>query len=217
MTVDLTTTYLGMPLPPTGRLGLPAQRQPRRPPPPGGGGSRRRRAAVAVRGADGARGLRSTARLEPRRRQLREATDYFPEMDGYNTGPTTIWPCDAKAELSFPVIASLNGTNIGGWLRYARLLEDAGADAIELNVNIVATDPVLSAAQVEAALLTTVGDVLDAVSIPVALKLGPFWSSLPHLARRLAQTLVCGASSCSTVPSPPTWTWRSWSSFPTSR
>ncbi|HEY5696347.1 MAG TPA: dihydroorotate dehydrogenase-like protein [Acidimicrobiales bacterium] len=123
-----------------------------------------------------------------------EATDYFPELDDYNTGPDHYLArvVEAKAALSVPVIASLNAVSSGGWVRYGRLLADAGADALELNVNIVATDPVLSAAEVEALLLTTVGDVLDAVDIPVALKLGPFWSSLPHLARRLAETGVRG-------------------------
>jgi dihydroorotate dehydrogenase (fumarate) len=91
-----------------------------------------------------------------------------------------------------PVIASLNAVSTGGWVRYGRLLADAGADALEMNVNLVATDPALSGSEVEAALVTLVGDVLDAVDIPVALKLGPYWSSLPQLARRLADTGVSG-------------------------
>ena len=91
-----------------------------------------------------------------------------------------------------PVIASLNAVSSGGWVRYGRMLADAGADALELNVNLVATDPALSGVEVEAALMTTVTDVLDAVDIPVALKLGPFWSSLPQLARRLADTGLRG-------------------------
>lgn len=123
-----------------------------------------------------------------------EATDYFPELDDYNTGPDRYLDrvTEAKAALSVPVIASLNAVSTGGWVRFGRLLADAGADALEMNVNLVATDPVLSGAEVEAALVTLVGDVLDAVEIPVALKLGPYWSSLPQLARRLADTGVRG-------------------------
>lgn len=123
-----------------------------------------------------------------------EAAGYFPELDTYNTGPDRYLAhvAEAKGILSVPVIASLNATSSGGWVRYGRLLADAGADAIELNANLVATDPLLTGAAVEAALLTMVTDVLDAVDVPVAVKLGPFWSSLGHLAVRLSEIGVAG-------------------------
>ena len=72
-----------------------------------------------------------------------EATSYFPDLDDYNTGVDTYLALvqAAREAVDVPVIASLNGTNIGGWLRYARLLEDAGADAIELNLYAIAADP----------------------------------------------------------------------------
>ena len=123
-----------------------------------------------------------------------EAAGYFPELDTYNTGPDRYLAqvVEAKANLSVPVIASLNATTSGGWVRYGRLLADAGADAVELNANLVATDPTLTGTDVEAALLTMVTDVLDAVDVPVAVKLGPFWSSLSHLATRLSEAGVAG-------------------------
>ncbi len=123
-----------------------------------------------------------------------EAAGYFPELDSYNTGPDRYLAqvAEAKAILSVPVIASLNATSSGGWVRYGRLLADAGADAVELNANLVATDPALTGTEVEAALVTMVTDVLDAVDVPVAVKLGPFWSSLGHLAGRLSEAGVAG-------------------------
>ncbi len=72
-----------------------------------------------------------------------EASSFFPELDGYNTGTDAYLALveAAKYRVDVPVVASLNGTNVGGWLRYAKLLEDAGADAIELNLYTVAADP----------------------------------------------------------------------------
>ena len=123
-----------------------------------------------------------------------EATDYFPELDSYNTGPGQYLERveEAKRALSVPVIASLNAVTTGGWVRYARLLAEAGADAVELNANLVITDPAVTAEAAEAALVTMVGDVLEAVEVPVAVKLGPFWSALPQLATRLADVGVGG-------------------------
>jgi dihydroorotate dehydrogenase (fumarate) len=90
-----------------------------------------------------------------------------------------------KAAISVPLIGSLNGTTPEGWLEYARLIEQAGADALELNVYRVAADPKESGAQVEERLLDMVEAVTDSVMIPVAIKLSPFFSSLSHLAQRL--------------------------------
>jgi dihydroorotate dehydrogenase (fumarate) len=99
-----------------------------------------------------------------------------------------------KAAVSVPVIASINGTTTEGWLKYARLLERAGADAIELNFYHLATDPAEDATSVESRLLDIVAVLKESVSTPLAVKLSPFYSSLPNLASRLdrigAQGLV---------------------------
>lgn len=99
-----------------------------------------------------------------------------------------------KARVSVPVIASINGTTTEGWLKYARLLQRANADAIELNFYHLATDPAENAASVEGRLLDIVAVLKESVAIPLAVKLSPFYSSLPNLAARLetigAQGLV---------------------------
>ena len=116
-----------------------------------------------------------------------EASDWFPELDDYSTGPDRYLTHlrNAKAALGVPVIASLNGISPGGWLRYARLCESAGADAIELNVYSVETDPDLSGAEVEARTVALVREVRAAVSVPLAIKVGPFYSAFAHMARQL--------------------------------
>jgi dihydroorotate dehydrogenase (fumarate) len=90
-----------------------------------------------------------------------------------------------KARVSIPVIASINGTTTEGWLKYARLLQKAEADAVELNFYNLATDPGESAASVEARLLDIVAVLKESIGIPLAVKLLPFYSSLPNLAARL--------------------------------
>jgi dihydroorotate dehydrogenase (fumarate) len=90
-----------------------------------------------------------------------------------------------KARVSIPVIASINGTTTEGWLKYARLLQRAGADALELNFYHLATDPAEDAASVEARLLDIVAVLQESTTIPLAVKLSPFYSSLPNLAARL--------------------------------
>lgn len=109
-----------------------------------------------------------------------EASSFLPEVDGYNTGPDAYLALveAAKDRVEIPVIASLNGTNIGGWIRYARLLEDAGADAIELNLYTVAADPARVGIEVEADQLELVALVAEEVQLPVAVKISPFYSSL---------------------------------------
>jgi len=123
-----------------------------------------------------------------------EATSYFPDMWAYNLGPrgylTRI--AEAKGALRIPVIASLNGASSGGWTRYARSMEDAGADAIELNVYFVPTDPVMSGTDVERMYLELVEEVVRSVRIPVAVKLTPFLSAPVHMARRLGEAGVRG-------------------------
>lgn len=112
---------------------------------------------------------------------------YFPELEDYNTGPGEYLKLirDAKANLSIPVIASLNGTSAGGWLRYGKLMEEAGADALELNIYLIPTDPDISGAEVEQQYVDLVSALKQTISIPLAVKVGPFFSSIPHMANRL--------------------------------
>jgi dihydroorotate dehydrogenase (fumarate) len=117
-----------------------------------------------------------------------EALSYFPELEDYNTGPETYLELiqSAKKQCTVPVIASLNGTSKGGWVRYAREIEQAGADAMELNVYFLATDPDATAEHVELQYLDLVSAVRQTVSVPLAVKIGPYFSSLPNMARRFA-------------------------------
>ncbi len=118
-----------------------------------------------------------------------EATSFFPEVDGYNTGSDSYLALieAARAAVDVPVIASLNGTNLGGWLRYARLLEDAGAEAMELNLYAIAADPAVAAAQIESEQLELVTMIVEEVSIPVAVKISPYYTSVAAFALGLQQ------------------------------
>lgn len=116
------------------------------------------------------------------------------EMYDYNCGPDAYLRHieSAKRALSIPVIGSLNGTSPrGGWVRFARLMEQAGADALELNIYFIPTSPEQSAEEVEQRYLDVVAAVRAEIVIPLAVKIGPFFSSLPHMARRL---LAAGAN-----------------------
>ncbi|MGL6279776.1 MAG: dihydroorotate dehydrogenase-like protein, partial [Gaiella sp.] len=126
--------------------------------------------------------------LEHGAHSFSEALTYFPEIDDVPTGPTAYLERleQAKAALRIPVIASLNGASPGGWVRYARLAEEAGADAIELNTYAVEANPLRDAAEVEANLLELVTQVRAAVSVPLAVKVGPFYTAFANVARRLA-------------------------------
>ncbi|NND73720.1 MAG: dihydroorotate dehydrogenase-like protein [Ilumatobacter sp.] len=103
-----------------------------------------------------------------------------PLVDEYNAGADDYLALveAAKASVDIPVIASLNGTNIGYWLRYARLLESAGADAVELNLYSVAADPIVSSVTLESEHTGLVAVLTDDISIPVAVKISPFYSSI---------------------------------------
>lgn len=118
-----------------------------------------------------------------------ESLTYFPEPADYRTGPQTCLDsiAEAKKAVSIPVIASLNGSSKGGWVRYARMMQDAGADALELNVYFVATNVEMTAGDVESRYLDLVSAVKESVSIPLAVKLGPYFSSMGNMARRLAE------------------------------
>jgi dihydroorotate dehydrogenase (fumarate) len=116
-----------------------------------------------------------------------ESLSYFPDLTAYNIGPEAYLEHirKAKAAVRIPVIASLNGVSTGGWLRYAGLMQQAGADALELNIYDLPTDPDLSGERIEAGYCELVRQVASRVHIPVAVKLAPFFSSIPHIARRL--------------------------------
>jgi dihydroorotate dehydrogenase (fumarate) len=130
-----------------------------------------------------------TFALEAGTEHFPEALDYFPRfpevdsvLDHYLA---TI--SDLKAALTIPVIASLNATTTGGWIRYAQLLANAGADAIELNVYRLAVDPDQTAEDVEASDLRLIADVVAAVDLPVAVKLGPYYTAMANFARRVTE------------------------------
>lgn len=116
-----------------------------------------------------------------------EATSLFPEQDDYNLGPDDYLEQlrSIKEAVDIPVIASLNGTRIGGWIDHAKLIEQAGADALELNIYYVATDPSEAADEVESRTLDTLRAVRSAVKIPLAVKLSPYFSALANFAREI--------------------------------
>jgi dihydroorotate dehydrogenase (fumarate) len=116
-----------------------------------------------------------------------EAASYFPLADDYAMGPMRYLEHVRRVReaVKVPVIGSLNGTSREGWLQYARLIQDAGAHALELNLYHVATDPTESGHTLEQRLLDVVREVKHSVTIPVAVKLSPFFSSVANLAQRL--------------------------------
>lgn len=116
-----------------------------------------------------------------------EALSYFPNADDYALGPDQYLEQirEIKAAVAIPVVASLNGSTGVGWIEYARLIEQAGADALELNVYLLATDPVETGGSIEARITGIVTEVKRAVRIPVAVKLSPFYSSLSNFAAQL--------------------------------
>ncbi len=114
---------------------------------------------------------------------------YVPEMDGYNTGPEHYLELleKAKDNLTIPVIASLNGMSPGGWTKYARTMQEAGADALELNVYRVATDVEMTGSEIEKSYIELVTDVRESIDIPLAVKISPYFSSLASMCRRLVE------------------------------
>ena len=127
--------------------------------------------------------------LERGTESFAEALTYLPELEDYNIGPEAYLRHLelTKRELEIPVIGSLNGSSPGGWVRHARLIEDAGADALELNVYFVAADPNLTSSEVEQLYIDLVAAVRSSVEIPLAVKVGPFFSSMANIARRLVE------------------------------
>lgn len=123
-----------------------------------------------------------------------EAASYFPRMDEFALGPDAYLEQIRRIKqcVHLPVIASLNGTTGRGWTEYARLMAQAGADAIEVNVYAVATEPDVTGEAIEGHVVDAATRVRAAVTIPVAVKLSPFFSSVAHLAHRLDAVGVNG-------------------------
>jgi len=116
-----------------------------------------------------------------------ESLNFFPELNTYNLGPDGYLDLirRAKKSVSIPVIASLNGVSPGGWVRFAKLMEEAGADAIELNIYSIVTDPSLSSTTVEQGYCNLVRQVRANVHVPVAVKLPHFFSAPCHFGKML--------------------------------
>lgn len=113
----------------------------------------------------------------------------LPQLRRYNVGTEhyLLHLREAKKAIEIPVIASLNGTTPGGWTRYARRIEEAGADALELNVYFVPTDASVTATDVEQRYIDLVQSVRASISIPLAVKIGPYFSNVAYLARELVE------------------------------
>jgi len=116
-----------------------------------------------------------------------ESLTYFPQASEFHTGPEGYLNHirKAKAAASIPIIASLNGSTLGGWTKFAAQIERAGADAIECNIYYIPTDPKLVAEDIEKTYLDILRAVKATVTIPVAVKLSPFFSNMSNMARRL--------------------------------
>jgi len=132
---------------------------------------------------------RSAMEMESAGAGFAEAGSYMPNPDGYHIGPGQYLDHlkAAKDAVSIPIIGSLNGTSVGGWTNYSKKMEEAGADALELNTYLLPFDINETGAEVEQRTIDIVAAVKQAVSIPVSVKLSPFFSSLPNLAKRLEE------------------------------
>ncbi len=118
-----------------------------------------------------------------------EALTYFPEMENYNVGPESYLDLISKikAHVDIPIIGSLNGISSGGWVDYARKIEQAGADALELNIYYIPTETTITSNELENAQIELVKDVKNQLRIPLAVKLSPYYSALPNFADRLVK------------------------------
>jgi len=118
-----------------------------------------------------------------------EALSYFPDLETYHVGPDDYLSLISRAKhaVDIPIIGSLNGVSTGGWIEYARKIQDAGADGLELNVYYIPTDLNTSGAEVEKLYVDILRDVKQSVSIPVAMKLSPYFSATANVAHRLAE------------------------------
>ncbi len=116
-----------------------------------------------------------------------EATSYFPEAEDFNMGPYEYLDhiANLKKACSIPIIGSLNGVSQGGWIQYAKSIQDAGADALELNIYYIPTDLNLTGSEIETMYVDTLTEIKKNLKIPVAVKLSPFFSSMANMAKRL--------------------------------
>lgn len=118
-----------------------------------------------------------------------EALSYLPDSGMYSIGPEKYLSqlTGLKKALNIPVIGSLNGVSKGGWTHYAKQIQDAGADALELNLYFISTDPALTSQELENAQIELVSEIKSAITIPLAVKLSPFITALPNYARRIVE------------------------------
>lgn len=123
-----------------------------------------------------------------------EALTYFPEMESYNIGPDSYVDLISKIKESvdIPIIGSLNGVTTGGWIEYAKKIEQAGADALELNIYYIPTDVKMLSKELEDAQVELVANVKQQLNIPLAVKLSPYYTALPAFAKRLCNAGVNG-------------------------
>jgi dihydroorotate dehydrogenase (fumarate) len=138
--------------------------------------------------------ISSVLDIESHGESFAEARTYLPAADEFALGPQEYLEQirRIKGSVHLPLIASLNGITLGGWLSYARLMEQAGADALELNVYQLATDAQQSGAALEQRTIEMVQAIKNLVRIPLAVKLSPFYTSLAHFARRLDEAGAAG-------------------------
>jgi dihydroorotate dehydrogenase (fumarate) len=117
-----------------------------------------------------------------------EASSYLVDLGKYSVGPEVYLEHlrKVKAAVNIPVIGSLNGVSTGGWIEYARQMEQAGADAIELNIYYLSTDPEINSDLLEQVYVTLVRDIRERVQIPIAVKLSPFFTGLANFCRKLS-------------------------------
>ena len=118
-----------------------------------------------------------------------ESLSHFPELSSYNTGTKEYLSLleTAKSKVRIPLIASLNGASTGGWTSYAKSMVDAGADAIELNIYFIPTDPAMTAVDVETHYADLVASVKSTISVPLSVKIGPYFTSMPGLIKRVGE------------------------------
>ncbi|MAT45498.1 MAG: dihydroorotate dehydrogenase [Anaerolineaceae bacterium] len=118
-----------------------------------------------------------------------EALSYFPELENYNVGPDSYLELvnKIKSSVKIPVIGSLNGISSGGWIEYAKKIQEAGADALELNIYYIPTETTIDGKELEDAQVELVRDVKSSITIPLAVKLSPYYTALPNFAKRLTK------------------------------
>ena len=124
--------------------------------------------------------------LEQGTESYAESLSYFPVRPEFKVGPEAYLEhiSQAKSAVDIPIIGSLNGSTFGGWLAYARQIEEAGADALELNIYSIPSDPDISGEDIEVHYLTILASIKAQLKIPVAMKLSPFFTNFARFARR---------------------------------